>query len=165
MTDPIVIGFGGNVGSDEAILQRFTRAREAIGALGDLRSAPLFRSAAVGPAQPAYLNTAVRVRMPDAQPLELISTLLELERLLGRIRPHARWGPRAIDLDVLVWGARRIALPELTVPHPGLGTRRFALDPLVALVGEAFEVPGLGTAGTLLAAVRDQVVEHVADTW
>ena len=129
--DALVIGLGGNVGGDEAIVERFRRAREALAQLGETRAAPLYRTAAIGPVQPAFLNSAVRVRYREGTPAELIATVLELERLLGRDRRgEARGGPRVIDLDVLVWGARVIRTPELEVPHPRLVERRFALQPL-----------------------------------
>ena len=169
MIEPIVIGLGGNIGADREIVERFDRARAALGALtsgAGLRSAPLYRSAPLGPAQPAYLNTAVRVALADAQPGELIATLLEIERQLGRAREtEARWGPRRIDLDVLVWGARIVRTPELEVPHPRLDERKFALAPLVALVGSDFVVPGLTTAGALLARVATQDCEEISATW
>jgi 2-amino-4-hydroxy-6-hydroxymethyldihydropteridine diphosphokinase len=164
--DPVVIGFGGNVGTQDEILERFRRAREALAVLGDVASAPLYRSAPIGPAQAAFLNTAVRVRISDIQPDELLSTVLEIERLLGRDRRReARWGPRTIDLDVLVWGARTIRTPELDVPHPRLFERRFALAPVVELLGAGAVIPGRGTAGELLEAVADQVVEQIAERW
>lgn len=167
VTDPVVIGLGGNVGDEPAIVWRFDRARAAISALGAVRSAGLYRSAPLGPDQPWFLNTAVRVAVVDAQPGELIATLLEIERLLGRRREtEARWGPRPIDLDVLVWGARRIACtPELEVPHPRLAERRFALLPLIDLVGESFVVPGAGPAGELARRVADQRCDEIAATW
>src|SRR5690606_40606015 len=128
--------------------------------------APLYRTAPIGPAQPAYLNSAVRLRAAELTPAELIATVLELERLLGRDRRgEARWGPRPIDLDVLVWGGRVVRTPELEVPHPRLPDRRFALAPLVALLGPSFEVPGAGAAGALLARVRDQDLVELAPTW
>ena len=159
----IAIGLGGNVGD---VRGAFARAREAIAQLGDVRSAALYRSAPIGPEQPAFLNTAVRLHAADVQPGELIATLLELERLLGRDRAReARWGPRAIDLDVLLWDARVIRTPELEVPHPRLVERRFAIAPLIDLLGEAHVVPDAGTLGELAARVRDQDVELVAETW
>lgn len=164
--EPLVIGLGGNLGGEAAIGDRFRRAREALAALGELRSAPLYRSAPVGPVQPPFLNTAVRLRIAELQPAELIAVVLEIERLLGRDRRgEARWGPRLIDLDVLVWGARVVRSPELEVPHPRLAERRFALAPLVALLGEGFEVPGRGPAGALLARVGAQAVEEIAASW
>ena len=166
MIEPVVIGLGGNLGTHAAIVERFDRARSALGALGAVRSAPLYRSAPLGPAQPAFLNTAVRVALDDAQPGELIATLLEIERRLGRTREAlARWGPRRIDLDVLVWGARIVRTPELEVPHPRLAERKFALAPLVDLLGDDFMVPGLTTAGALLARVAAQDCEEIAASW
>jgi len=164
--EPVVIGLGGNVGTDAAIVARFGHARAALEALGALRSAPLYRSAPIGPEQPAFLNTAVRVAYADGQPAELIATLLEIERMLGRAREReVRWGPRAIDLDVLVWGARIVRTPELEVPHPRLAERKFALAPLVALLGEGFVVPGLGPAGELARRVDGQSCDEIAATW
>ena len=162
---PVVIGLGGNVGTDAEIVARFGHARAALEALAAVRSARLYRSAPMGPAQPAFLNTAVGVAVA-AEPGELIATLLEIERLLGREREReARWGPRPIDLDVLVWGARVVRTPELEVPHPRLAERRFALAPLIDLVGEDFIVPGLGTAGALARRVADQRCEELAERW
>ena len=166
MTEPVVIGLGGNVGTEAEILQRFGDARAALAAIGAVRSARLYRSAPLGPAQPAFLNTAVRVALDDAQPDELIGTLLELEYLLGRRREaEARWGPRPLDLDVLVWGARVVRTPSLEVPHPRLIERKFALAPLIDLVGDDFAIPGAGSAGAALRRVADQVCEDIAATW
>lgn len=163
--EPVVIGMGGNIGSQEEIIERFRRAREAIAELGDVRSAPLYLTAPIGPEQAAFLNTAIRVDVADLQPGELIATLLEVERLLGRQREREeRWGPRPIDLDVLLWGARVVRSPELEVPHPRLGARRFALQPLADLFPAA-EIPGLGPVSTLLERVRGQALEHIAASW
>jgi 2-amino-4-hydroxy-6-hydroxymethyldihydropteridine diphosphokinase len=160
--DALVIGLGGNVGDVRATFQR---AREALAQLGDVKSAGLYRSAPIGPPQPEFLNSAVRVRYSDGTAGEVIATVLELERLLGRDRRgEARNGPRTIDLDVLVWGTRVIRTPELEVPHPRLVERRFALLPLVDLFGES-ELLGGTTLGALLQRVSGQSVELVASTW
>lgn len=162
---PIGIGIGGNIGSLVEIVERFRSARLAISALGDVRSAPLYRTVPIGPEQAAYLNTALVLRSPDLQPGELLATLLEIERLLGRDRDREeRWGPRPIDLDVLLWGPRAIRSPELEVPHPRLAARRFALAPLADLLPDA-DVPGHGPIAALLERVRDQPIEHLASTW
>ena len=126
--DALVIGLGGNVGDDAAILQRFTLAREALAMLGDVHSAPIYRTAPIsvtydtmpvgsmtrsGQVQAAFLNSAVRVRYPEGTAGELRSTVAEIERLLGRDRrAETRWGPRAIDLDVL-WDTMEHDLPHL----------------------------------------------------
>ncbi|MBL0218446.1 MAG: 2-amino-4-hydroxy-6-hydroxymethyldihydropteridine diphosphokinase [Myxococcales bacterium] len=161
----IVIGLGGNVGTEAEILERFRLAREALAALGTVRSAPLYRTAPLGPAQAAFYNTAVALVAPDVQPTELHAILLELERLLGRRREQeVRWGPRTLDLDVLVWGERVIRTPELEIPHPRLTERRFALAPLAELLGEDAVVLGKPLSHWL-ATVHEQAVEHLASTW
>lgn len=168
--DALVIGLGGNVGGEPAIIERFVRAREAFSQIGDVRSAPLYRTAPItrgGPAQPSFLNSALRVRWPDAIASEVIATVLEIERLLGRDREGAfRWGPRTIDLDVLVWGTRVIRTPELEVPHPRLAERRFALRPLVDLFGDDLVLPGTSqTIGALERAAAAQGLEAVQLDW
>lgn len=162
----ILIGFGGNVGTEAAIVGRFQRVRDALSEIGTVRCASLYRTAPIGPEQPMFLNTAVKLVASDMQPPELIAIVHELESLLGRDRSReTRWGPRTIDLDVLLWDARVIRSPELDVPHPRLHERRFALQPLVDLVGEDFEIPGTGRAGDALARVRDQQLEFVSERW
>jgi len=164
-SDVVAIGFGGNVGGEASVRARFVRARDALAELGDVRSAPLYRTAPVGPAQDAFLNSVVRVRASDATPDELISTVLELERLLGRDRSReARWGPRTIDLDVLLWGTRTIRTPELEVPHPRMHERRFVIEPLRELFGDELVVGGVALH-ELAARVRDQAVEMIAERW
>src|SRR5262245_58347316 len=79
--------------------------------------------------QPRFLNAAVAVET-DLSPRELLDRLLAVERELGRTREGARYGPRTIDLDLLLYGDEIVGEPGLTVPHPRLAERRFALEPL-----------------------------------
>lgn len=162
--DAVVIGLGGNVGD---VADTFRRAREALARIGDVKSAPLYRTAPIGPAQPPYLNSALRVRWPDATAAELIATVLEIERMLGRDRRGAeRWGPRTIDLDVLVWGSRVVRTPELEVPHPRLHERRFVLRPLIELLDEDDVLPGMTeTLGALEQRVIAQEIEQLSASW
>jgi len=164
--DTIVVGLGGNVGGDAAVLARMARVADALGAWGAVRASRVYRSAPVGgPPQDDYLNAALAVTArPAPTPRELIETVQEIERLLGRDRAReTRWGPRPIDVDVLVWGTRLVDRrdpPRLRVPHERLAERRFALAPLADLAGDDLVVPGDGrTVGALLAATADQRVE------
>ena len=158
----VIIGLGGNVGD---VVETFRRARAGLSQLGAVRSAPLYRTAPIGPAQPAYLNSAVRVRWEPASAGELIHTVLEIEALLGRDRRgEERWGPRPIDLDVLLWGDRVVRTPELVVPHPRLHERRFALRPVIELVGADFVLGG-ETLGALEQRVLDQQLEELSASW
>jgi 2-amino-4-hydroxy-6-hydroxymethyldihydropteridine diphosphokinase len=100
--------------------------------------------------QPPFLNGAVAIET-TLPPRALLELLLEVERTLGRVRSE-RWGPRTVDLDLLVYGDETVDEPELTVPHPRLHERRFALEPLAELAPELV-VPGLGPVSGALAAL------------
>ena len=102
--------------------------------------------------QPAFLNGAARIET-DLSAQDLLARLLAIELELGRVRGDGpRFGPRTIDLDLLVYGQETIDEPGLTVPHPRLAERRFALEPLAEL-DPALDVPGLGPVRALLAGL------------
>jgi 2-amino-4-hydroxy-6-hydroxymethyldihydropteridine diphosphokinase len=101
--------------------------------------------------QPRFLNGAVALDT-ELPPHELLSLLLAVERRLGRERDGTRWGPRTIDLDLLVYGDAIVDEPGLRVPHARLHERRFALEPLAELDPELV-VPGAGEVKGLLAAL------------
>jgi 2-amino-4-hydroxy-6-hydroxymethyldihydropteridine diphosphokinase len=102
--------------------------------------------------QPPFLNAAVAV---DTQldPRALLELLLSVERELGRTRDGPRFGPRTIDLDLLLYGEEVVDEPGLTVPHPRLHERRFALEPLAELDSD-LAVPGRGPVQALLAGLQ-----------
>lgn len=131
----IYIGLGGNVGD---VLERFRLARIE---LESVASAPLYRSKAIGPEQADYLNSAIAIA-DEWEPSQLLVKCQQLELRLGRVR-RERWGPRTIDLDILWWDGRVVDEPELTVPHPRLRERAFAMLPLIALGVPLDGVPGL----------------------
>jgi 2-amino-4-hydroxy-6-hydroxymethyldihydropteridine diphosphokinase len=161
----IALGIGGNVGGEDAVRERFVRAREALAEIGEVRSAPLYRTAPIGPEQPMFLNSAIRLHAPDAQPSELVTILQMIESMLGRDRANeVRWGPRTLDVDVLLWGTRTISTPELVVPHPRMGVRRFVLAPLIELFGEELIV-GNQTLGQLIRAVPQGGVDEIMTSW
>jgi 2-amino-4-hydroxy-6-hydroxymethyldihydropteridine diphosphokinase len=152
------VGLGSNLAEPE------TQLRTALPELNDLPQSQclahssLYRSPPMhGPDvptdQPDYLN-AVAVLTTELSPAELLAALQGLENQHQRQRAE-RWGPRTLDLDLLLYGEQIIELPELTVPHPGLYERNFVLYPLAELLAERaedFRVPGKGTLATLLAA-------------
>lgn len=132
---PWAIGVGANVGSTEAA---FAIARQLIEShVGRVVAvSPTYRTPPVGPAQPDYRNAAWRVESTLA-PHELLGRLMRIERALGRDRAvEARWGPRTMDLDILHGYSRRVDAPKLTVPHPRLTERAFALVPLLDVAPE-----------------------------
>lgn len=126
-----VIGVGSNLGSREALIRAASRLLDAHPALALEACSPLYETAALGPAQPDYLNAAFRVETSLA-PEALLALLLRTERRLGRVRrAEQRWGPRSLDLDLL-WDERGpVDTPSLRLPHPGLTERSFALLPLL----------------------------------
>lgn len=128
------IGLGSNLGAREENLRV---ALERLRALGQLRVSSVRETEPVGVTdQPRFLNAAAELET-DLGPRELLARLLEIERELGRERAaEKRWGPRPIDLDLLVYGEEAIDEPGLTVPHPRLAERRFALEPLHELAPE-----------------------------
>jgi len=125
-----VIGLGSNLGDRQANLLGARQAIEALPATRVLAGSPLRETAPVGgPPQGAYLNGALLIETPLA-PAALLDHLLTIERSFGRER-RERWGPRTLDLDILFSPGLVLRLPSLTLPHPRLHERRFALEPLV----------------------------------
>jgi 2-amino-4-hydroxy-6-hydroxymethyldihydropteridine diphosphokinase len=103
--------------------------------------------------QPSFLNGAAQIET-ELPAGELLERLLAIESRLGRVRGEGpRFGPRTIDLDLLVYGDETIDEPGLTVPHPRLAERRFALEPLAELA-PGLEIPGLGPVQALLAELE-----------
>lgn len=121
----------------------------------------LYRSLPLGPAnQPDYINAAAALDTKLA-PEALLVALQEIERAHGRVRDGERWGPRTLDLDLLLFGDLVRAEPELVLPHPGLTERAFVLLPLYEIAPEQ-PVPGRGLIRDLLKGVSTQGVRRVA---
>ena len=141
------VGLGANLGDRERTI---CRAAELIGAR---RLSGLIETEPWGYAdQPLFLNAAAEVEthLPARSFLE---RLVEVERLLGRDRSGPRFGPRTIDLDLLLFGGEQLDEPGLIVPHPRLHERRFVLEPLAEL-DPGLDVPGRGTVRSLLAGLQ-----------
>jgi 2-amino-4-hydroxy-6-hydroxymethyldihydropteridine diphosphokinase len=138
------VGLGANLGDRDATI------RAAIAELpGVVGVSTLRETDPVGVTdQPRFLN-GVAVLDIDLPPRELLDRLLAVERGLGRERTE-RWGPRTIDLDLLLYGDEVIDEDGLTVPHPRLQERRFVLEPLAEIAPELV-IPGLGGVEDLLA--------------
>ncbi len=157
----VYIGLGSNL---DQPLRQLERAVEALTVLPRSRlfgTSTLYRSRALGgpPGQPDYLNSVVLLDT-TFQPLQLLRALQEIERRGGRVRPAPRWGPRTLDLDLLLYGKRRMQGPILTLPHPQIQHRAFVLHPLYELNPD-LEIPGLGTVRGLLPAISDQEITRL----
>jgi 2-amino-4-hydroxy-6-hydroxymethyldihydropteridine diphosphokinase len=145
------VGLGANLGPREITLLRAVDLLAETDGVEVLAVSQLRETEPVGVVdQPLFLNGAVAVDT-SLSPQDLLDRLLEIERGLGRVR-DVRWGPRVIDLDLLVYGDRQVDEPGLHVPHPRLRERRFALEPLAELNPELV-IPGQGPVSELLAAL------------
>jgi 2-amino-4-hydroxy-6-hydroxymethyldihydropteridine diphosphokinase len=141
------VGLGSNLGDREALIRR---AAEQIGAvrLSTIRETEPWGYTAQGP----FLNAVAEVET-SLEPRPLLVHLLDVERRLGRERVGPRWGPRTIDLDLLLYGDETIDEPDLTVPHPHLLERLFVLEPLAELVPSR-KIPGNGTVSEALTRIQ-----------
>jgi 2-amino-4-hydroxy-6-hydroxymethyldihydropteridine diphosphokinase len=145
------VGLGANLGPREVTLLRAVDLLAEEDEVEVLAVSRLRETDPVGIVdQPRFLNGAARIDT-SLPPRALLELLLGIEQSLGRVR-EGRWGPRTVDLDLLVYGDLTVDEPGLRVPHPLLHERRFALEPLAELDPELV-VPGLGSVSGALAAL------------
>ena len=158
------VGLGGNLDGPQ---QRVLRALRRLARLPGVRlsgASSLYRSpplTAPGvPPQDPYVNAVARLET-GLDPQTLLELLHAVEAEQGRRRTAARWGPRTLDLDLLLYGEARLETPDLVLPHPELHRRAFVLYPLAEIDPEA-RVPGLGGVAALLAGVDTAGLTRIA---
>lgn len=148
------IGLGANLGDPAAAVRA---GLQALAGLPDTVLGPvsgLYRTAPVGVTDQADFCNAVAGLDTSLAPQQLLTALQRIESAHGRVRMR-RWGPRQLDLDVLLYGDQVIDQPALTVPHPRLQERAFVLVPLAELA-PGLQVPGVGRVDALAGAVAGQ---------
>jgi 2-amino-4-hydroxy-6-hydroxymethyldihydropteridine diphosphokinase len=147
------VGLGGNLEDPRAQIARAVELLAAEEGVKVVAVSTLRETDPVGyEDQPRFLNGAAELQT-SLEARELLERLLAIERRIGRVRGAGpRFGPRTIDLDLLLHGDEVIAEPGLQIPHPRLHERRFALEPLAEL-DPALEIPGRGSVQTLLAGL------------
>jgi 2-amino-4-hydroxy-6-hydroxymethyldihydropteridine diphosphokinase len=152
---PAYVGLGSNL--DDPVVQ-VRRAFAALATIPDtrlVRESSLYGSRPMGPvSQPDFINAAAGL-LTQLEVGDFFAHLRALERQLGRMSPRERWGPRRIDLDLLVFAQLRIDQPELQLPHPRIVERNFVLYPLAEVAPE-LPVPGCGPIAELLARVNPE---------
>ncbi len=155
------VGLGGNVGDVGGAFASAVAHMDALPRTQLLRVSRRYRTPAWGmAAQPDFLN-AVAMLETSLPARELLGELLAVERAHGRDRMReTRWGPRTLDLDLLLYGDETVDEPGLRVPHPHLHERAFALRPLLEIAPEV-SIPGHGLARDLPAAMAADGVEAV----
>lgn len=158
MTTRCAIGLGSNVGHREQHLTSAMRSIESsVGAI--VAQSSLWETEPIGgPEQGAYLNAVVVVDT-ELQADEVLDRLLSIEREHGRTR-RERWGPRTLDLDVLLYGDAVVDRPGLSVPHPRLGERRFVIEPLLEAWPEARLPDGTPVESLRMSVAHQQVKRY-----
>jgi 2-amino-4-hydroxy-6-hydroxymethyldihydropteridine diphosphokinase len=145
----VYVGLGSNLGDRESMI---TRAADLIDAI---RLSTIRETEPWGyEDQPAFLNAVAEVET-DLAPRLLLGRLLDVEARLGRERGGPRWGPRTIDLDLLLYGDLAVDEPGLSVPHPRLTERLFVLEPLAELAPSR-KIPGNGTVSEALSGLQSR---------
>jgi 2-amino-4-hydroxy-6-hydroxymethyldihydropteridine diphosphokinase len=141
------VGLGSNLGDREELIRR------AAMLIGARRLSTIRETEPWGyEDQPLFLNAVAELETA-LEPRQLLDRLLDVERRLGRKRVGPQWGPRRIDLDLLLYDGVSIDEPGLTLPHPRLHERLFVLEPLAELV-PAQKIPGVGTVAAALAGLQ-----------
>ncbi|MBK9030504.1 MAG: 2-amino-4-hydroxy-6-hydroxymethyldihydropteridine diphosphokinase [Myxococcales bacterium] len=149
----LIIGLGGNLGTDDQLLARFDDVAADLARRGRVRASGVYRSDALVAGDPPFLNAALAVT-PDERlaPEEVLALTQALEQRHGRRREvEPYWGPRTLDLDLLVWGKLQHRTPTLRIPHPRVHQRSFTLRPMIDLLGGDFVIPGHHETLTWLA--------------
>ncbi len=163
LADPAYIGLGANLGEPRAQLDWALARLGELEFVATVRASPFYATSPQGVEdQPWFVNAVAEVTFAtEPEVYALLDALLGIESRAGRDRKReARQGPRILDLDLLVWGARRLDDERLTLPHPRLVGRAFVLAPLADLVGLDFSL-GDGRLGDFLAAVLGNPAQRV----
>ncbi|NOQ16165.1 MAG: 2-amino-4-hydroxy-6-hydroxymethyldihydropteridine diphosphokinase [Methyloprofundus sp.] len=137
------IGLGSNLATPAVQINSARHAINALEAVQEQAFSSLYRSPPMGPQdQPDYVN-AVMAIVTDMSAISLLRCLQKIELEQGRVRKNERWGPRTLDLDMLLYGDQLIDIPDLIVPHYGLAERAFVLYPLQE-IAPSLNIPGKG---------------------
>ena len=160
MATTAYIGLGSNLGDKKTNIKKALKLLDTAPGLRVKKVASLYRTAPVGNTrQDWFINTVAGVET-NLNPRQLLAFLLDVEAGLGRVR-SVRWGPRTIDLDLLVFGQEEIRAPGLIVPHPRMCDRAFVMTPL-AEIAPGLIIPGRGKVEGLARLTDKQHVVKMA---
>jgi 2-amino-4-hydroxy-6-hydroxymethyldihydropteridine diphosphokinase len=126
------LGLGSNMGDPGANLEKAIKLLNDTEGIEVTAVAPFYRTAPVGYTEQDYFINTVAEINTSLSPLQLLEKMQQIENILGRVRV-IRWGPRTVDLDLLLYGDEKIAGPDLEVPHPRMHQRAFVMVPLADL--------------------------------
>jgi len=158
---PAYVALGSNLSGPQRQIESAFVSLAAMPASRLVLRSSLWRSAPMGPQdQPEFVN-AVAGMLTTRRPREFLDELQSIEKRMGRTEPKERWGPRLIDLDLLLIGDQQADEPGLLLPHPGLHQRNFVLYPLAEIASELW-VPGHGRVRALCERVSGAGIERLA---
>ena len=130
------IGVGSNVGDRAAFCRAAVHALDEAPGIQRREVSSLYETSPIGgPPQRSFINLVVRIET-DLEPRALLDACKAIEQKMGREPSDLRWGPRVVDLDILLYGSEKVSEPDLEIPHPRLKERRFALVPLLEIEGD-----------------------------
>ena len=157
---PAYVGIGSNLQGPARQVEDAAALLDEIPGTCLITVSSLYRSGAFGGVeQPEFVN-AVAAVVTTLSPLDLLGELQSIENRQGRERGDVRWGPRVIDLDLLVYSREKVGLPELSVPHPGIGERNFVLLPLVEIAPDLV-IPGLGRVASIPVNMDEPSISRI----
>ncbi|MGB3559916.1 MAG: 2-amino-4-hydroxy-6-hydroxymethyldihydropteridine diphosphokinase [Geitlerinemataceae cyanobacterium] len=163
MTKPAMsaIALGSNLGDSHATLEAAVTTLEGTSGITVKACSNWYKTAPIGPSQPDYLNGCALLEV-QLSPQELLRTLLAIEDKFNRVRQE-RWGPRTLDLDVLLFGDLILETPDLQIPHPRMNERAFVLVPLTEIAPDWIEPVSGKTIAQLVEKVDRSGVNFAID--
>ncbi len=157
---PAYVGLGSNLQGPARQLENAFELLDGIPATRLIRKSSLYRSAPFGGVeQPDFVNAAAAL-MTRLRAADLLRELQRIEDERGRERGDVRWGPRVLDLDLLVYSDQKIDEHDLIIPHPGIGERNFVLLPL-GEVAPGLNIPGLGQIGNIDVSFNEPAISRI----
>lgn len=156
---PVAIALGSNLGDSLTILESALQILHQTPGISVQARSPWYRTPAVGPPQPDYLNGAALLQV-SLTPAELMTVLLQTEAKFGRER-RERWGPRTLDLDLLLFADRILNTPDLQIPHPRMRDRAFVLAPSAEIAPDWIEPVSGKPIAALLQTVDCSGIEKI----
>jgi 2-amino-4-hydroxy-6-hydroxymethyldihydropteridine diphosphokinase len=164
---PVVayVGLGSNLADPEARVRQAMDDLDGLPETALIARSALYRTVPVGPVdQPDFVNAVVRLET-RLSPRALLRSLQALELAHGRHRDGTRWGPRTLDLDILLYGAEQVREPGLRIPHPEIARRAFVLVPLADVASSGLSIPASGPLSHLLEACGRDGITRISGSW
>jgi 2-amino-4-hydroxy-6-hydroxymethyldihydropteridine diphosphokinase len=157
----VYIGLGGNLDNTLELLASAHRAIGVVPGIREIACSSFYRSKPMGSAdQPDFVNAVMAVET-SLGPHDLLKALQMIELSHGRVRTGLRWGPRTLDLDILLYDNVQIADEWLTLPHAGIADREFVLYPLAEIAPPTLAIPGMGLLSDLVTACPRRGLEAI----